>query len=119
MRVSIEHSEEKTGMFKKRTRYILALTVNYSDEELQIINDCKIKDDAVFEDPIRPGKKEDEPKDYYHIRHFMKGRTWNFNFDTPLEAKNYEAEVTEALKRHKEYIEANRGVEKKSTTFEL
>lgn len=43
----------------------------------------------------------------------------SYTVATPMEAKQYEAELTQQLKLLKQYIEENADVGEKSTTFEL
>lgn len=123
MRVSIEHEEEKHGLFRKTTYYTVSLTVDFSEEEKQVIKDSDLGDSLILERPPQANIKDSTQglEDIFHLRikDLVKGKPDKHTWATPAEAKNYEADLKEVLPKLKEYIEQNSGIEEKSTTFEL
>ncbi len=51
MRVSIEHTEKKTGLIRKKTHYCVTCKVNFSEEEKQIIKQRDLGETVVLERP--------------------------------------------------------------------
>lgn len=138
MRVDIKHVEKKQGLVFKKTLHGVTISVTFSEEEKQIINDRKLQRDIVLDRP--PPADVDAEKhanrglatkiltaavkgaDANHfgltIGKLMNGPDTYF-VETPLEAKAYEAELRDKLTELKSYIMANEGVEQKSDSFEL
>ena len=127
MRVSIDHKDKKTGLVFKSNKYEVVVSVQFSDEELAIINSRKLKEYVVLERGWDATMKETAAKhpDYYDllpppnliIGKLVKGPD-SYVFDTPIEAKGYEEKVTEALKRLKSFIMGN-AEKAENKSFEL
>lgn len=123
MRVNIEHSTKTTGLLRKTTHYVVTLTVEFTDEEKHIIRERRLGKDVIMERDIPSDKdpaKFAKVADAFHIRiqDLLRGPD-SYALSTPLEAKAYEAELTEKVTLLKSYIDGNRSVEQQSTTFEL
>lgn len=122
MRVSINHDEVSHGVFKKTIYHQVEVKVDFSEEELAIIKQNNLEDTIVLERTNTAYLKYDEElADIYPLKisDLMSKHSDIHALDTPLEAKQYEASLTEALQQLKAYIEENAEVETKSTTFEL
>ena len=138
MRVQIEHKTETKGLLRKTTFHIVALTVEFSDEEKAIVRERKLERTVILERDVPANVDEDKHaergllakvvtaavkgRDANHF-HLTIGKLLNgvdqYALATPLEAKEYEAELAEVLAKLKAYIMENAGVEQKSSSFEL
>jgi hypothetical protein len=127
MRVSIEHSDKAVGLLKRVNQVEVTTTVQFSEEELAVIRDRRLKDYIVAErvPDSRTASKFDAEyaasiADGWHlrVRDLMKGKPDRFTFDTPVDAKLYEERLKEALKTLKSFIEGNASMAE-ATTFEL
>ena len=127
MRVSIEHSDKAVGLLRMVNQIQVTTTVQFSEEELAVIRDRRLKDYIVAErvPDSRTASKFDAEyaasiADGWHLRvkDLMKGKPDSFLFDTPVDAKIYEERLKEALKALKSFIEGNAATAE-ATTFEL
>lgn len=138
MRINIEHTEKKQGMVFKKTLHGVSITINFSQEELQIIKVRKLERTVILERETPADVNEEKHADrglarklataaimgadanHFHltIGKLMRG-TDTYYVSTPLEAKAYEAELKEALPLLKQYITENEGITERSSTFEL
>jgi hypothetical protein len=127
MRVSIEHREKTSGLFMKTTQYEVLTRVDFSDEELAIIRHRKLEKTIVLErSPDRRHASKFSQQElvelatewHLKISSLMKRNPDVHTLDTPIEAKQYEQELTDALRQLKAYIEGNAAVAG-ATTFEL
>jgi hypothetical protein len=138
MRVNIEHKTETKGLLRKTTFHIVALAVDFSDEEKAIIKERKLEHDVVLERDVPANVDEEKHaergllakvvtaavkgRDANHF-HLTIGKLLNgvdlYALATPLEAKEYEAELKERLTSLKGYIMGNAGIEEKTSSFEL
>lgn len=116
MRVSIEHINKSSGLIFKKHYIEVAVTVVFSDEEQAVIRSRKLKEYVVLKrepDMLtveRLGAKDAAQfAETYHLRikHLASGKPDKYPFETPIDAKNYEADLTAALKMLKEFIGAN------------
>ncbi len=122
MRVSIDHHEITKGVFNKKTYHEVSVAVVFSEEELSIINQSNLADTIVLDRGHEPWMEYDEQlSDIYPltISNLMGQSPDRHALATPLEAKQYEADLTDALQKLKAFIEENAGIEEKSTSFEL
>lgn len=123
MRVSIDHGEIKKGMLRKKTYHQVRIKVDFSEEELQIINANGLKYHVIHEtEPSATrGASPSDDADWFYtkVAHFMQDEPSVHDCNTPLEAKQYEANITEGLKNLKALLDANKEVEEKSSSFEL
>ena len=127
MRVSIEHNSKSKGLIFKKRYIEVATTVVFSEEEQAIIRSRKLKEFVVLKrepDMLtveRLGARDAAMfVETYHLRikDLASGKPDNYPFETPIEAKRYEAELTAALKTLKEFIGSNADTAK-AKTFEL
>jgi hypothetical protein len=127
MRVQINHNETTSGFFRTTTKYEVVVRVEFSAEELAIIRQRNLADTIVLRrDPQAFQRKRFSPDELARLQdvidlkisNLMKGPD-SYICDTPLEAKNYEANLTDALKQLKSYIFANAEISDKSKSFEL
>ena len=124
MRVNIEHKEISKGMLKKKTYHQVDLTVEFSEEEKQIIKQQNLTRTIVLE---REPPADRNPGSFQGIEdvlnltifHLVDGKPNSHTLATPMDAKQYEADLTDALKSLKAFLDENAGVEEKSKTFEL
>lgn len=138
MRVNIEHKTETKGLLRKTTFHIVALTVEFSDEEKAIVRERKLERVVILERDVPANVDEEKHaergllakvvtaavkgRDANHF-HLTIGKLLNgvdqYALATPLEAKEYEAALKEKLPSLKGYIMENAGIEEKSSSFEL
>ena len=124
MRVNIEHEEIRKGMLKKKTYHAVKLTVEFSEEEQQIIKQRDLTRTIVMKRDVpvdRNARSFEGHEDVFNltIYNLLNEKTESYALATPAAAKQYEADLTEALKNLKAYLQENVGVEEKSKTFEL
>lgn len=129
MRVSIEHKEKTTGIFSKKTWYIVSLKVEFSQEERTIIEKRKLSDYVIWERPHDDEAQERHKKDLAFLDSLgpdnltagklAKGKPDEYALATPIGAKNYESKLKDALVGMKDFIAGNAEIEQKSTSFEL
>jgi hypothetical protein len=138
VRVSIEHTQETKGLLRKTTFYIVCLTVEFSEEEKSIIQQRKLERDIILERGAPANVDEEKhanrgllskaitaatkglDANHFHltIGKLLAG-TDRYALATPLEAKEYEAEIKDKLTALKGYIMGNARIEEKSSSFEL
>lgn len=123
MRVTINHYEKKRSLRSWSKGHAISCKVEFTDEEKQIIKQSKIGDVIILNRPLPAGVKPDPSigivDSPLKIKHLLEKEPNIYVVETPSEAKEYEAELTEVLKRLKEYIMDNAEVEQKVTSFEL
>lgn len=118
MRVSIEHREKTVGLIFTKTVYEVVLTVNFSEEEQEAIRKHDLGDTIVLKrrvDATHKNRDNLNPElfdaliDGAHLRikNLTAGRPDSYACATPREAKEYEAELQDAMPRLKAYIVDN------------
>jgi len=138
MKIDIKHVEKSRGLIFRKTLHGVALTVQFSEEERQIIKQRRLQNDIILERGV-PADVDAQKvqnrglakslataalkgRDALHydltINKLLSG-TDTFFFETPLEAKSYEADLREKLPQFKSYILENAEIEQKSDSFEL
>lgn len=141
MKVAIEHKEKSIGMIRRKTLHGVEVSIQFSQEEVAVIEARALKYDIVLErghsadvSDSKAEKKEnaglgrkllnaavngaDANTTNLTINKLMKGPDL-FYLTTPLEAKGYEDALKEKLVLLKGYIVGNEGVEEKVSSFEL
>jgi hypothetical protein len=138
MRVSIEHTEKSQGLIFKKKLYGLSLTVTFSEEEKQVIEDRKLHRTIIIERgppadvnaekhanrglaaKIATAAIKGADANNFHltIGKLLKGKDTYF-LDEVVEAKAYEEEVRDSMHKLKSYITLSEGIEQKSDSFEL
>ena len=122
MKVNIEHKTKQTGIFSKTNHSVVVVTVQFSAEELALIHQHKLKDMVLIErDPPShfPNNIPESDRDIHYLRvRNILNKSDEYTVANPVKAKNYEADVVEALKSLKSYIT---GVSEapKSSSFDL
>ena len=138
MKIDINHVEKSTGLIRKKNLHGVTIHVRFSQEEMAIIQERKLKNTLLLE--------RDTPADVNVDKHANKGMTskllkaatqgmdpLSFDLaltklvngpdthwmDTPLDAKAYEQELIDMLPTLKSYVDENAGVDEKSKSFEL
>lgn len=141
MKVSIAHKEKTTGMLRKSTLHGVEVSIQFSEEELAVIESRDLKYDIVLERGYSADVSESKAMKQENrglgrallnaavngadanttnltINKLMKGPDLYF-VTTPLEAKAYEDELKGKLVQLKNYIVGNERVEETSSSFEL
>lgn len=116
MRVTIEHTTAKIGMFKSCPA--ITLTVEFSSEERSIIDRSGLASYTFFEAPHHPDVSETFTG-AFEIEYLLKGKPISFYYTDLAAARADEGRLREALKTMKEVIEANEAPTKSKDTFEL
>src|SRR3569832_2932493 len=116
MKVSIEHKDKASGLLFKTHQVAVSVAVVFSEEELAVIRSRRLRDYVVLErqpDKLRRERigaeaMRDNPGMFnLHVRDLVSGRADPFFCDTPIDAKIYEQQLTEALKKLKDFIAGN------------
>lgn len=119
MRVTISHREETRGMLKKTKLCAVEVSVQFSEEEKQIIDMWDLGGFIVVERRSPADLEVNEEIGYpLRISHLLSGKE-TYVVGTPHMAKIFHEELKESLENLKEFITANAGIENKSETFEL
>ena len=141
MKVTINHVQKKTGMIRKTTHHGVSVRVDFSAEERAVIQERKLEKYGIMErgypsDMSDGAIEKHESKglgrklltaavagaDALHfdltIGKLMRGEDVYF-LSTPIEAKNYEAELKDRLVQLKDFIVGNAEVERETESFEL
>lgn len=121
MRVSIEHSTTTTGMLKKKTHYVVTVTVKFSPEEMKVLNDVDLGDIGVLDRPwtsvsTPPQDGETQP---LLIKFLMTGQPNAHAFTTPGDARDYAEAVEAKMPELKGLIEHNHPITDPKKTFDL
>jgi hypothetical protein len=127
MRVSIDHNEKSVGLLFRSTKHEVVTSIQFTAEELAVINGRKLKEYVVLERGWDATMKDNAAKhpEYYDtvpqpnltIGKLVKGPD-HYVFDTPIESKRYEGQLTEALKQLKGFLVGNE-TRAESKSFEL
>ena len=126
MRVSIDHSQSTSGIFKKKTHYAVSVTVNFSEEEKHVLSGQR---DAIVVDRGPDSEREGkfslaEQEDLHNafclkVSDLIRGKPDRYTFSTPAEAKQYVELVRGSLQNLKDYITENSEAPSGSDSFEL
>jgi len=129
MRANIEHKEYTTGLLRKTTWFQVVTGVEFTEEEKAVIKQRKLDRTVVLEREPDAEAAHRLGRDYLlslgDTIHLKIGDLLNprkpdvYNLKTPLEAKQYEENVLASLKKLKQYIVGNVGIEEKSKTVEI
>ena len=141
MKVTINHTQKATGMLRKTTHHGVAVRVQFNTEELAVIRERQLEKDVILErgyssdasdrqmqkDASRGVGKTllkaavsgfDSMSTHLTVTKLMNGEDVFF-VSTPMEAKEYEAQLKDGLVRLKGWIEGNKEVETETASFEL
>ncbi|MEJ8560034.1 hypothetical protein QTO30_01415 [Yoonia sp. GPGPB17] len=141
MKVTINHVQKSVGMIRKTTHHGVTVRVEFNAEELAIVRERKLETDIVLERDYSSdmsdaaidrhesrglGKRlltatvsgADANHHHLTVSKLMKGEDTHY-LGTPVEAKEYEESLKQALVTLKSWIEGNAKVETETATFEL
>lgn len=125
MRVTIEHKQSTSGLIRKKTFYEVHTTIQFTQEEQATIRTRKLGNTTVMERMPGPNTS------FYQKDFTMMGDFFDLKIDgllkstdvyasaTPLDAKQYDENLKNALRTLKGYLEGNAEPVSGSTTFEL
>lgn len=122
MRITINHEEKTEGFFKKKTYVEVELDVQFTQEELAVIDKHNLEKTVIMErEPPRGDSVDPSIADVYHLTFWklVHKHPESYAVANHAEAKAYEAELIEALKQAKNYLESNAAPAAKSKTLEL
>ena len=141
MKVSIDHKEKSVGMLRRSTLHGIEVHIQFSEEELAVIEARDLKYTTVLErgysadvSETKAIKQENRGLGRAILNAAVNGKDANttnltinklmrgpdlYYVTTPLEAKAYEDQLKEQLVVLKGYIVGNEQVEEKSSSFEL
>lgn len=108
MRVTFNHSQKTSGLFKKTTDYLLDINIELTEQEKAIIKRDGLLDQSVFNLPANHRSASVDPGGWdvsfgYLVKH--PGIQWCF--DTFPDAKVGEESILENLRVFKDYCESN------------
>ena len=120
MKVDIKRSEQTRGLFKKTTEYHVSVSVQFSEEEKKVIEECDISGNVICERPTRAGMKAFEDPSIFHLRvlSLLKDKPDVFEFENLADANEYNDAIPPSLKNLKDFIERNSSPQE-DTSFEL
>lgn len=141
MKVTINHVQKTTGMIRKTTHHGVAVRVEFSAQELAVIQERQLERDIVLErgypsDMSDAAIEKEESRGlgrallkaavsgrdalHHHltVNKLLHGEDVYF-LSTPMEAKAYEQELKEKLVMLKNWITGNAEVETATESFEL
>jgi hypothetical protein len=105
---------------KKTTYYEVSLGVQFSPQERAVITGFDLGAVNVLErEPPATLRGSQNPNDWNLRISSVLDRTDTYLCATPLEAKNYDTELRDALPKLKAYLDANATPMSGSDTFEL
>lgn len=116
MRVTIEHTSKKVGIFKSAP--VLALTVQFSDVEAAVIQRAGLQEYAYFTPKLYSGMPE-RMQGPARVKNLIEGKTNWFYYDDLAAARVDEATLRDSLKSLKNAIDQNAEPVKALDTFEL
>jgi hypothetical protein len=120
MRVTIAHAAKTQGLMKKITFYEVSLSVQFSPQERAVINALDLGLVNVLDrDPPASLRGSENSSDWNLRIRGLIDRTDAYLCATPLEAKNYDSELRDALPKLKAYLDANATPMSGSDTFDL
>ena len=110
MKVTITHAETSGGMIRKIPYLEVSVLVQFSREEQNIIQKYGLEEVTVLErdPPANLRKVAADSLDIYHmkIQNLARGAD-TYICATPLLAKNYDADLRQALAKLKGYLDLN------------
>lgn len=116
MRVTIEHTTKKVGIFKSAP--VIALTVEFSELEQAIIKKSGLAKYSYYTTPINSFESEDI-RGPSLVQYLLAGKTNYLYFEDSATARIEEANVRAGLKSLKAAIEENAEPIQAKDTFEL
>ena len=116
MKVSINHSETQHGLVFKKTYYAVTVSVTFNEEEMAVIRKRKMEKSVLLErGPDAVVRERFKNKQDYlaslggfelSVNKLLKGPD-SYECETPVAAKQYEAQVIDGLKILKEHLQGN------------
>jgi hypothetical protein len=116
MRVTIEHTTKKVGIFKSAP--VLSLTVQFTDVEKAVIKRAGLQEYVYFTPKLYSGMPE-RMQGPARVRSLIEGKTNWFHYDDLAAARADEVTLRESLKNLKSSIDQNAEPVKALDTFEL
>lgn len=108
MRVKIEHREFRVGWPFARKCHEVHLSVDFTHEEKQIIRQRELMDHQILERIPFGARTSDDPGWYIlKVRHLIERRPDRFRLKTPVDAKQYAAQLTEVLQGLSAWLQEN------------
>lgn len=104
MRVDIQHRDENVGMVFKKMVPAIVLTIQFSPEELQTIEEKQLADFIFHEQPVHR-HIEAHLQVPQKIKHFIDGRPHRILYDNKAAAQADDQKLRASLKQLKEFIE--------------
>lgn len=108
MRAEINHQTIRKGLLLKKTYFAVSLSVHFTHEEKQIINQRGLlKTKIIDRRPANARVDDRDEKFELRVEHLMNGKTDTFLCATPSESKCYEEDLLVILERMKLWLEDN------------
>lgn len=121
MKIDITRGEKKAGLIFKKIYPTVTVTVQFTEEEKQIIKLTKTEGNIICERPVRAGMKPvpDRP-DIWHLRvlSVLDGKPNEYEFENIAEANSYYDALVPSLKNMKGFLEDN-ARERSNVSIEL
>ncbi len=129
MRVSFDHKEISKGFFNKKLYIEVTTTVQFSEEELGIIKNRKLKDFVILKREPDVITADRFSNDQAYLSSLVDAGSFtltigkltkpdSYTCASGVHAQNYERELTEKLKEVKDFIYGS-AVKPESKTIEL
>ncbi|MEL7257711.1 MAG: hypothetical protein AAFN80_07685 [Pseudomonadota bacterium] len=108
MRVSVDHHPIRKGWILKKTYHEVHLTVAFTHEEKQIINQRNLGKFKLLDRRPATAKVDDRDEKFeLRVEHLMDGKIDRFLCATPSQSKIYEDHLLDALAQMKLWLEDN------------
>ena len=108
MRVRIDHQEIRKGFVLKKSFYQVSCQVEFTEVQRHVIQDRYLEDYVILQ-RVPANARIDDVLDWFtlRIRHLLDSKVDHHLCADPVAAKNYEAELLDALRLLKQFLEGN------------
>ncbi len=118
MIVTVKHSELKEGMISKTTFNKVDVDIQFTDSELAVLNNPNLADTVVLKRDAPVNSKAKDINNDLTFKWLVDGRAGTV-CGCVADARNYETELVESLKKVKRYIEYNNEEYGKTSKYEI
>ena len=108
MRVSISHHDVRRGLLFKKTYYEVHLSVAFTHEEKQIIQQRGLLKTKLADRRPADARVDDRDEKFeLRVEHIINGKTDRFLCATPSKSKIYEEDLLDVLEQMKLWLDDN------------
>lgn len=108
MRIDIRHEEVREGLVFKTTWHDVCVTVDFTHEERQIIQQRNLGSQVLLERAPAGANIDDDPDWYaFKVGHLLERKPDRHRTANPADAKLYESQLLDALQLMKDWLAIN------------